>query len=41
MVRQGRLVLRELVTHRFPLEEIDAALDILRRGEAIRSVVVP
>lgn len=41
LVRQGRLRLAELVTHRFPLEEIDRALDVLRRGEAIRSVVVP
>jgi 6-hydroxycyclohex-1-ene-1-carbonyl-CoA dehydrogenase len=41
LVRQGRLVLGELVTHRFPLDEIDRALDLLRRGEAIRSVVIP
>jgi 6-hydroxycyclohex-1-ene-1-carbonyl-CoA dehydrogenase len=41
LVRRGRLKVAELVTHRFPLEEIDRALDTLRRGEAIRSVVVP
>lgn len=41
LVRRGRLRLTELVTHRFPLAEIDRALDVLRRGEAIRSVVVP
>ncbi|MBI4408866.1 MAG: zinc-binding dehydrogenase [Gemmatimonadetes bacterium] len=41
LVRQGRLRLAELVTHRFPLERIGEAFDALRSGEAVRAVVVP
>lgn len=41
LARQGRVRVEELVTHRFPLEEIDAAFDLLRAGETIRSVVTP
>jgi Zn-dependent alcohol dehydrogenase len=31
----------DLVTHRFPLEQIAEALDTLRGGDAIRVVVTP
>ncbi len=41
LVRQGRLRLSELVTARFPLGRIADALDTLRAGNGIRSVVVP
>ncbi len=41
LVEQGKLKVAELVTARFPLEEINAGFDALRRGEGIRSVVVP
>ena len=41
MVRQRRIRLTDLVTHRFPLEQIDEALDTLRGGDAIRVVVTP
>ena len=41
MVRQGRIRLKELVTHRFCLAEIGQALDTLRSGAAIRVVVTP
>jgi len=41
LVRQGRLQVEPLVTHRFPLDEIDQAFDTLRAGESIRGVVVP
>lgn len=41
MVRQGRVRLMDLVTHRFPLARINEALDTLRGGDAIRVVVVP
>ena len=41
LVRQGQLRVSELVTHRFPLDEIHQALDVLRGGEAIRAVVTP
>ena len=35
----GRIKLDELVTRRLRLEEINVAFDLMRRGEAIRSVV--
>ena len=37
---QGRLRLDELITARYPLTEINAALDSLERGEALRNVLV-
>ncbi len=39
MVREGRL--RLLVTGQYPLGDINAGLDALRRGEGLRSVVIP
>jgi 6-hydroxycyclohex-1-ene-1-carbonyl-CoA dehydrogenase len=41
LVRQGRVRLSDMVTHRFPLERIGEALDTLRGGDAIRVVVTP
>ncbi len=41
LARQGKIKVRELVTAHFPLEEINAAFEALRRGEGLRSVVVP
>ena len=41
LVRQGRIRLREMVTHRFPLDRINEAFDLLREGGVIRAVVVP
>jgi threonine dehydrogenase-like Zn-dependent dehydrogenase len=41
LVREGKVRLGELVTHRFPLEQIAVALDVLRGGDAIRIVVTP
>lgn len=41
MVRQGRIELEPLVTHRYGLDDIEEALDTLRSGEAIRVVVTP
>jgi Zn-dependent alcohol dehydrogenase len=38
---QGRLRLDELVTATFPLERINDAIASMRRGEAIRNVIVP
>jgi len=35
----GRIKLDELVTHTMPLEEINHAFELMRRGESIRSVV--
>ncbi|MFQ5433300.1 MAG: zinc-binding dehydrogenase [Anaerolineae bacterium] len=41
LVRQGKIKVQELVTARFPLDDINAGLDVLRAGQGIRSVVVP
>jgi len=39
--RQGRLRLEEMITHRFPLEQINRAVELLRCGEAGRVIVAP
>ena len=41
LVRQGKVRLQELVTHRFALDDIHQALDTLRCGDAFRIVVTP
>ena len=43
MVRIGKLKVKELVTHRFPLDEIEKAFDLLRTHDetALRSIVLP
>jgi Zn-dependent alcohol dehydrogenase len=41
MVRDGRLKVKELVTHRFPLQRIGEAFDLLRSGVSLRSIVLP
>lgn len=41
LVRQGKIKVKELVTARFSLDQISDGLDALRRGEGVRSVVVP
>lgn len=41
LIRQGQIKLQELVTARYPLDQINDAFDGLRRSEGIRSVVVP
>lgn len=37
--RAGRFDLRDMVTHRYRLEEINEAIDAMRRGEVIRAVI--
>ncbi|MFQ6093812.1 MAG: zinc-binding dehydrogenase [bacterium] len=39
MVRIGKIKAKELVTDKFPLDQINDAFDLLRKGEVIRSVV--
>ncbi len=39
MVRDGKIQLQALVTGRFPLAEINTAMDRLRHGEGIRNIV--
>jgi 6-hydroxycyclohex-1-ene-1-carbonyl-CoA dehydrogenase len=41
LVRQGKIKVKELVTARFSLDDINTGLDVLREGKGIRSVVVP
>jgi alcohol dehydrogenase, propanol-preferring len=41
LARQGKIKVQELVTARFPLDDINAGLDTLRRGEGVRSVAIP
>ncbi len=41
MVRIGKIRVKELVTNKFPLEKINEAFDLLRKGESLRSVVTP
>ncbi|TAK34873.1 MAG: hypothetical protein EPO21_08340 [Chloroflexota bacterium] len=41
LARQGKIKVKELVTGQFGLDDINAALDVLRRGEGVRSVIVP
>ena len=40
LYRQGRLKLDELITGRYPLEEINEAVASVKRGEALRNVIV-
>jgi Zn-dependent alcohol dehydrogenase len=41
LYRDGRLRLDELVTATYPLERINEAVAAMRRGEAIRNVIIP
>jgi S-(hydroxymethyl)glutathione dehydrogenase/alcohol dehydrogenase len=40
MYLQGRLMLDELVSARIPLEDVNQAFDVMRKGEIARSVIV-
>ena len=40
LYQEGRLKLDELVTRRYPLEEINEAIAAAKRGEALRNVIV-
>ena len=41
LVRRGRIQLGPIVTSKMPLDDINDAFDLLRRGEGLRSIVVP
>ncbi len=43
LVRLGKIKVKELVTNRFPLDQINDAFDLLRSGDenVIRSIVIP
>ena len=40
LYRQGRLKLAELISARYPLDQINEAIESVERGEAIRNVVM-
>jgi S-(hydroxymethyl)glutathione dehydrogenase/alcohol dehydrogenase len=40
LYQQGRFKLDELVSGRYPLEEINEAVASVNRGEALRNVIV-
>jgi S-(hydroxymethyl)glutathione dehydrogenase/alcohol dehydrogenase len=39
LCKQGKLKLEELISHRLPLHRINEAIDLVRRGEAMRCLV--
>jgi len=39
--RRGRLPLDRLISHRLPLEQAEDAIDLVRRGDAVRAVIQP
>ena len=41
MVEQGRIDVSRLVTHRFELDQIQGAFDVMKKGESLRSIVIP
>ncbi len=41
LARSGKIRVADLVTKKVPLEEINSAFDLLRKGEGIRSIAVP
>jgi Zn-dependent alcohol dehydrogenase len=40
LVKNGTLQLKPLITHKFPLSEINEAFDVMRRGEGIRIIML-
>lgn len=41
MVEQGRIDVKRQVTHRFPLDELDKAFEVMKEGVSLRSIVLP
>lgn len=41
MVRTGKIQLEPVVTHKFKLDDINDAFDLMRKGESLRSIVIP
>ncbi|MGQ0601296.1 MAG: zinc-binding dehydrogenase, partial [Anaerolineales bacterium] len=40
LYQSGKLMLDELITNRYPLEQINEAIESMERGEALRNVVM-
>ncbi|NOG53708.1 MAG: alcohol dehydrogenase catalytic domain-containing protein [Planctomycetes bacterium] len=41
MVEQGRIDVKRMVTHRFSLDDIDKAFEVMKQGTSLRSIIVP
>jgi Zn-dependent alcohol dehydrogenase len=41
MVRTGKIQLEPVVTNKFKLDDINDAFDLMRKGESLRSIVIP
>jgi 6-hydroxycyclohex-1-ene-1-carbonyl-CoA dehydrogenase len=41
MVELGKIDVTRLVTHRFQLDNIQGAFDVMKQGESLRSIVIP
>ena len=41
MVEQGKIDVRRQVTHRFGLDDISKAFEVMKEGLSLRSIVVP
>lgn len=41
LVELGKIDVKRIVTHRFDLEHIQGAFDVMKQGESIRSIVIP
>ena len=41
MVESGQIDVRKIVTHRFALDDIQGAFDVMKEGLSLRSIVIP
>jgi 6-hydroxycyclohex-1-ene-1-carbonyl-CoA dehydrogenase len=41
MIQSGKIQLKPVVTHRLPLDRINDAFELLRKGESLRTIVTP
>ena len=41
LLQSGKVDLSPLITHTFPLAEIDKGMDLLRKGEAAKIILYP
>jgi threonine dehydrogenase-like Zn-dependent dehydrogenase len=41
MVELGRIEVSRLVTHRFDLDQIQGAFDVMKHGDSLRSIIIP
>ena len=41
MVEQGKIDVKRIVTHRFSLDDLGKAFEVMKEGLSIRSIVIP